>query len=77
MANKLKWRLKQFWCWLTGGHKYADINLESVHVQEHCVTCFRNTCLKCGERSVWAVNDEALYSTYPMPNRIEVEFDCK
>ena len=74
MADLKRW-LKKVWCWLSGGHTYADINLETHRVPEHRMTCFRNKCLKCGESYVFAVNDEALYSTYPLPNRLEIEFD--
>lgn len=72
---KLKWKLSEFWCWLTGGHTYADINLQTERIPEHCVTCFRNYCLKCGKWYVFEVKDEALYCTYPMPNRLEIDFD--
>ena len=59
--GELKYLLKRFWCWLTGGHRYADSNLQSYHFPKHCMTCFRNVCVKCGKSNVWAVSDKALY----------------
>jgi hypothetical protein len=58
---ELKWWAKRFWCWLTGGHTYADINLRTERFPEHRVTCFCNKCLKCGKWDVFAVDDKALY----------------
>lgn len=73
--TELKRWWKKVWCWLSGGHTYADINLETHRIPEHCMTCFRNKCIKCGEYQVFVVNDEALYCTYPLPNRLEIDFD--
>lgn len=75
MASEIRWWWRRIKCWLTGGHAYADINLQTEHFPELCVTCFRNKCLKCGKWNVFAVDDEALYHTYPMPNRLEIDFD--
>lgn len=77
MANKLKRRLIRFWCWITGGHKYADRNLESYPFPEHGMTCFRNVCVKCGKSDVYAVTNKALYYETPLFGRIEVDFDGK
>lgn len=78
MANELKWWFKRFWCWITGGHIYKDINWKTEHFPEHCVTCFCNKCLKCGKSKVIAVKDEALYCGTPLATeRIKVDFDGK
>ena len=74
MREKLIELVKRIWCRLFG-HIYADGNLETIHVPEYRVTCFRNKCLRCGESQVYTVKDEALYCTYPLPNRLEIDFD--
>ena len=69
---------KKFWCWITGGHIYADGSLQSHHIPEHGVTCFIQRCLKCGEYQVYAVSDAALYCGSPLAEeRIKVDFDGK
>lgn len=55
-----KW-FRRIWCCLTGGHKYAAMNLESYHLPEEGITCFRNVCVKCGKSYVCPVSDKALY----------------
>ena len=60
-----KW-FRKTWCWLTGGHIYADGNLQSHHIPEKGVTCFIQRCLKCGEYQEYAVNDSALYYGSPL-----------
>ena len=55
-----KW-IRRIWCWITGGHRYADINLESCSFPEQDTTYFRNFCVKCGKSDTWAVSTKALY----------------
>ena len=59
IANK-NW-LKKIWCWLTGGHTFADINLVSEHLDGFGKTAFINWCTKCGECKCYVVDDKALY----------------
>ena len=75
MAELKRW-WKKVWCWLTGGHLYNTKDLKSHHIPEKCLTCFIQRCVKCGEWQVYAVNDEVLYSTYPLP-KVGVSFDGK
>lgn len=56
--NKL---LRKIWCWLTGGHRYEDRNLESYHFPNDGVTCFRNVCVKCGHAYTCEISDIKLY----------------
>lgn len=67
-----KWK-KRF-CRLTGGHKYADKNLTSLRMPDYDATCFINRCVKCGELSIHAVKNSALFAEvrHAMP---EVKFD--
>ena len=74
--NKLIWLLKRFWCWITGGHKYADGNLETYPLPIYGETYFRNICVKCGKPYVCAVSNEALYCGTPLAG-YEVKFDDK
>lgn len=75
MVEQKRWvkLLKKLWCWLTGGHTYADINLRTHHIPEKKVTCFVQTCLKCGKVQVYAVKDEALFFGTPLEG-YEVKF---
>ena len=77
MANEMRWWLQRIKCWLTGGHTFADSNLKTEHFPQNRVTCFCNKCVKCGKWKVYAVKDDALFSAYPMPERIKVDFDGK
>lgn len=69
-----KW--KKILCWLTGGHRYADMNLTSVSMPEHDATCFINHCVKCGKRNVYAVKNSALFAEI-RPAMPEVKFDAE
>ena len=62
----MKKKLKFLWCWLTGGHTYAAINLQTYRIPEKGVTCFVNHCTKCRKRYVCAVDDKALYCGTPL-----------
>ena len=73
MAKLKRW-VKRLRCWLTGGHTYAG-ELYSEHFPKLSVTCFYRQCLKCGYYRVYAVADEALHSTYPLPSKVEVDLD--
>lgn len=72
--NKLICRWKRFWCWITGGHKYANENLETYPFPELGKTCFRNVCVKCGKSYVCEVSNEAIYCGTPLDG-YEVKFD--
>ena len=66
---------------LTGGHKYADSNLESYQFPEKGITCFRNVCIKCGKAYVYEVSNKALYYDGGIDDLdvddLEVDFDGK
>lgn len=70
--NKLTVR-KQFRCWITGGHKYEDGNLEVHPFPKVGVTCFSNVCVKCGKSYVFEVSNEALYCGTPLDGYEEEE----
>ena len=53
--------LRKIWCCLRGGHRYADVNLESYHFPSIGFTCFRNVCVKCGKPYVSWVRDKELF----------------
>lgn len=41
--------MNSFFCWLTGGHKYADSNLMIHTDHETDEAVFENICIKCGK----------------------------
>ena len=47
-------------CWLTGGHRYAAINLMSGSGLFTNGTVFSNHCLKCGKRYATVVDMEPI-----------------
>ena len=53
------------------GCQYADGDLQTKHIPEHQVTCFIQKCVRCGEYRVFAVNDSALHSYYPLETEFE------
>jgi len=52
-----KW-WKKFWCWITGGHAYLAMNLQSHYDEMNMVYRFRNRCTKCGKVDEWEVPAE-------------------
>jgi hypothetical protein len=42
--------LREFLCWLTGGHRYADINLKSGYNPFTGQYLLVNRCVKCGKK---------------------------
>lgn len=49
-----KW-LKKFWCWITGGHTYADRNLQCCRDEVKMMFRYRNRCCKCGMTDKWEI----------------------
>lgn len=41
--------MNSFLCWLTGGHKYSDLNLMIHTDHETDEAVFENICIKCGK----------------------------
>ena len=54
MADLKRW-FKKLWCFLTGGHRFADKNLVSCYEPRTRMHTFRTHCVKCGERYVLEV----------------------
>lgn len=54
--------MNKFFCWLTGGHKYADKNLlvcrdKSINLNQYS---FSNRCVKCGKRYIFNLDLDRL-----------------
>lgn len=62
---ELKRLWKKFWCWITGGHTYADINLQSCYDECNMMFTFRNRCCKCGKVDKWEVPAENILPRKP------------
>ena len=43
-------------CWLTGGHRYADMNLESSYNPYTGQSILANRCVKCGKEITVTIN---------------------
>lgn len=63
--DKLKRWWKKFWCWITGGHTYACVNLQSCYDERDMMYTFRNRCCKCGKEDKWEVPAENLLPKKP------------
>lgn len=61
-APRVNW--KKLKCKLTGGHRYDSGEITSKRIPERGVTCFIHRCIKCGEYSVYVVNDGAFGVVY-------------
>ena len=73
-----KW-WRKLWCWITGGHTYADMNLQCYRDELNMAFKYRNRCCKCGEVDEWEIPMENLVpkrmkrpSTYVYD---EIDFD--
>lgn len=47
--DELKKWFKKFWCWLSGGHIYADVNLQSHYDECNMMYTLKNRCCRCGK----------------------------
>ena len=52
--------MNKFFCWLTGGHKYEDKNLESAYSPYTGQQLIVNRCAKCGYKHVAVIDLHAL-----------------
>ena len=52
--------LRRFLCWLTGGHKYADKNLETLYCPETRESLMWNYCVKCGTAYLFTINTDEI-----------------
>ena len=52
--------MKRLWCWLTGGHRYSDANLESLYNPYTEQTVLSNRCVKCGKGIAITVDTHTL-----------------
>lgn len=57
--KRIPW--KKIKCKLTGGHRYNSGDIQSYTFHEKNVTCFVHKCVKCGEVTAYAVNNDALF----------------
>lgn len=79
--DKLKQLCRRAWCWLTGGHRYKDVNLVSYHNPFDEKFYFGNRCVKCGEFKTWDVPAEAILgevhrrSQFYVPNQLNADID--
>lgn len=48
--------MNKFFCWFTGGHKYADSNLKSERSPDSNEIWLYNRCIKCGALSVFLLD---------------------
>jgi hypothetical protein len=62
---KLKQWLKRLLCFITGGHTYADINLQSCCDEANMMVRYRNRCCKCGKAEEWEIPMENI-----LPKRV-------
>ena len=52
--------MNKFFCWLTGGHRYEDKNLESAYCPFTRQSLMVNRCVKCGEIYTATINTDAI-----------------
>lgn len=53
--------MNRLFCWLTGGHKYDDSNLETAYIPQRDVYLLSNHCIKCGKRYVHMMETDRLF----------------
>ena len=63
----VKW-WKKLWCWITGGHSYADMNLQCFRDEENMVFKYRNRCCKCGKADEWEIPMENILHRKARPS---------
>lgn len=52
--------MNRFFCFLTGGHRYADVNIRTQTMPDDWrIVEITNPCIKCGDISVFYMNVEA------------------
>ena len=52
--------LREFLCWLTGGHRYADMNLKSFYSPDSRNSLMWNYCVKCGSAYLFEINTDEI-----------------
>ena len=52
--------MREFLCWLTGGHRYADKNLKTLYHTDTRKTLLWNYCVKCGIAYIFTINTDEL-----------------
>jgi hypothetical protein len=52
--------MNSFFCWLTGGHRYADKNLKTYYSPDTRESTVFNHCVKCGIGFLFEMNTDAL-----------------
>lgn len=52
--------MNKFFCWLTGGHKYEDKNLESSYLLFTRQYLMVNRCVKCGKIYTATIDADAI-----------------
>ncbi len=52
--------LRKFLCWLTGGHEYADKNLETLYCPYSGESLMHNYCVKCGMAYLFTINTDEI-----------------
>lgn len=74
MAELKRW-LKKLWCFLTGGHIYADINLQCCRDEANMMLRYRNRCCKCGKADEWEIPMENILQRRPRTYVLYTEVD--
>lgn len=52
--------MNRLFCFLSGGHRYADTNLTASRPIIHGFVIIRNECIKCGKAYTSAINVDAI-----------------
>lgn len=58
--RSLPWWLRRLLCWITGGHKYADMNLKTYYDTENGKSLMWNYCVKCGTAYLFKINTDEI-----------------
>ena len=56
----LPYWLRALLCWLTGGHKYADKNLETFYDPKTRKSLMWNYCVKCGIAYLFEIDTDEI-----------------
>ena len=52
--------LREFLCWITGGHEYADKNLKTFYLPTTRESLMWNYCVKCGIAHLFKINTDEI-----------------
>ena len=52
--------MNKVFCWITGGHRYADMNLESAYNPYTGQSLLVNRCVKCGKKIIATIDTKKI-----------------